>query len=148
MPLYPTMIMPICVMFAVLGRNHLTDIMISVYSITGSLASIWFGVLFTEYVLFNKSLGYNDKWLLQEGERQYPLGLASSATFLLSCTVVVLCMTQTWFVGPIGFFFKSSGLDLAILVGFIASVIFYLILRFVELRFIERRRSSIAEDSS
>ncbi|KAG9618745.1 hypothetical protein KCU64_g22509, partial [Aureobasidium melanogenum] len=142
------MIMPICVMFAVLGRNHLADIMISVYSITGYLTSIWVGVLLTEYVLFNKWMGYNNKWLLKEDERQFPLGFASSATFLLSCTVVVLCMTQTWYIGPIGFFFKSSGLDLAILVGFTASVIFYLILRYVELRFIERHRSSVAEDSS
>lgn len=112
-PIYPTVIMPICVMFAVLGRDHLADIMISVYSITGSLASIWFGVLLTEYVLFDKCMGYNNKWLLQEDERQFPLGLASSATFLLSCTVVVLCMTQTWYIGPIGFFFKSSGLDVS-----------------------------------
>ncbi|KAH0196349.1 hypothetical protein KCU99_g9457, partial [Aureobasidium melanogenum] len=148
MPIYPTMIMPICVTFAVLGRNHLADIMISVYSMTGYFASIWFGVLLTEYILFNKCMGHNNKWLLQEDERQFPLGLASSATFLLSCTVVVLCMTQTWYIGPIGFFFKSSGLDLAILIGFIASVILYLILRYVELRFIERHRFSVAEDSS
>ena len=112
-PIYPTVIMPICVMFAVLGRDHLADIMTSVFSITGCLASIWFGVLLTEYVLFNKCVRCNNKWLLQDDERQSPFGLASSATFLLSCTVVVLCTTQTWYIGPIGFLFKSSGLDVS-----------------------------------
>jgi purine-cytosine permease-like protein len=112
-PIYPTILIPVCGSFAVLAKDHLIEVMVSTISITGYLTSIWFAILFVEYVLFNRFLSSCDKWLLEEHKRPYPFGLASSATLLLGCTVVVLCMTQTWYVGPIAHVLKHPGLDVS-----------------------------------
>jgi purine-cytosine permease-like protein len=113
-PIYPIIIIPICGLFAVLAKDHLVEVMVSIVSITGYLTSIWFAIFFVEYVLFNRCFGSCDEWLVQGDKRRYPFGLASSATFLLGCTVVVLCMTQTWYVGPLAHLSKHPGLDVSL----------------------------------
>lgn len=113
-PIYPTIIMPVCGLLAVLARNYLIEVMVSAISITGYLTSIWFAICFVEYVLFNRCFGSCDKWLVQGDEPRFPFGLASSATILLGCTVVMLCMTQTWYVGTIARLSKHPGLDVSL----------------------------------
>lgn len=113
-PIYSTTIIPVCALLAVLAKDHLIEVMVSVISITGYLTSIWFAILSVEYVLFNRCSGSCNEWLVQGDERRYPFGLASSATFLLGCTVVVLCMTQTWYVGPIARLWKHPELDVSL----------------------------------
>jgi hypothetical protein len=100
-PIYPTIIIPMCGLLAVLARDHLVEVMVSVISITGYLTSIWFAIFAVEYILFNRCFDCCEEWLEQGDERRYPFGLASSVTLSLGCTVVVLCMTQTWYVGPV-----------------------------------------------
>jgi purine-cytosine permease-like protein len=113
-PIYPTIIIPVCGLLAVLARDHLVEVMVSVISITGYLTSIWFAIFFVEYVVYNRCFGSCEEWLEQEDERRYPFGLASSATLLLGCTVVVLCATQTWYVGPIARLSEHPELDVSI----------------------------------
>jgi purine-cytosine permease-like protein len=113
-PIYPTTIIPVCALLAVLAKDHLVEVMVSLISITGYLTSIWFAILFVEHVLFNRYFDSCNEWLVQGDERRYPFGLASSATFLLGCTVVVLCMTQTWYVGPTARLLKHPELDVSL----------------------------------
>jgi len=113
-PIYPTIIIPVCGLLAVLARDHLVEVMVSIISITGYLTSICFAIFFVEYVVYNRCFGSCEEWLEQGDERRYPFGLASSATLLLGCTVVVLCMTQTWYVGPIAHLSKHPELDVSL----------------------------------
>jgi hypothetical protein len=55
----------------------------------------------------------NDESLLKEHERQYTSGLAISPTSLLSCTVAVLWMTQTWYIDAIASLSKTCVLDVS-----------------------------------
>lgn len=76
-PIYPIFIIPVCALLAVLARDHLAEVMVSVVSITGYLTSIWFAICFVEYVVYNRCFGSYEEWSEQGDERRYPFGLAS-----------------------------------------------------------------------
>ncbi|KAH9840946.1 uncharacterized protein C8Q71DRAFT_854794 [Rhodofomes roseus] len=62
--------------------------------------------------------------------RRLPLGLAAIGACLLACSLIVPSMDQVWFVGP---FAKTTG-DIAFELAFVATALFYVPLRLVELR--------------
>lgn len=63
--------------------------------------------------------------------RRLPTGLAALGACLLSCGLVIPSMDQVWFVGPIA---KQTG-DIGFEMAFAASVVFYIPLRALELRY-------------
>jgi purine-cytosine permease-like protein len=67
-----------------------------------------------------------------------PLGLAAIASFLLGVVMWCMGMVETWFVGPIGGLIGADGGDVANELTFAVTLLAYLPLRWVELRFVGR----------
>ena len=59
------------------------------------------------------------------------------AAFFLSFALIVPCMSQVWYVGPVA---KLATGDLGVFVGFASSMIFFSIFRVVELEWVRRKR--------
>lgn len=60
------------------------------------------------------------------------MGIAAVLAFFGSFGIIIPCMSQVWYVGPVA----SSGTgDIGIFVGFVAAALLYLVLRPVELRY-------------
>ena len=58
-----------------------------------------------------------------------PLGLAALVSFLCAFAIIIPCMSQVWYTGPIA---NSGTGDIGILVGSAVSIILYIPLRRVE----------------
>ena len=63
--------------------------------------------------------------------RLLPTGLAALGACALACALIVPSMDQVWFVGPIARHTGDIGFELA----FFATGLFYIPLRFLELRY-------------
>jgi len=112
-PIYPTVIMPACVLFAVLGMSHLSELMTSIVLITGYCTVIWFTIFLIEHFLFRSFTRPKGEQDLRDGEALFPYGLASSASFVIGYIVSVLSMTQSWYIGPLASISDIAGLDVS-----------------------------------
>lgn len=62
--------------------------------------------------------------------RKLPLGFAAVFAFLGSFALIVPCMSQVWFVGPIA---KAGTGDIGMFVAFVVAAALYAVLRTAEL---------------
>lgn len=67
--------------------------------------------------------------------KRLPLGFAGVSAFLASVAIIVPCMSQAWYTGPIAA--KGTG-DIGLLTGFAVAVILYIPLRLIEKK-VERK---------
>lgn len=87
------------------------------------------GIILTEHVVFRRGdfSRYNvDEW---NKPRRLPVGLAALLAFGCAFGIIVPCMSQVWYVGPIA---KAGSGDIGIIVGFIMATLVYLVLRPLE----------------
>ncbi|ROT37773.1 purine-cytosine permease FCY21 [Sodiomyces alkalinus F11] len=103
-----------------------------------ALISYWsaefVAIVLVEHLVFRRgdAKAYaHDAW---NDARRLPTGLAALGAAVLSFGLIVPCMSQAWFVGPIA---KTTG-DIGFEVAFILSALLYLPLRWVEKRVLNR----------
>ena len=67
-----------------------------------------------------------------------PMGLAAIASFLVGVVFWCMGMVETWFVGPIGALIGSGGGDIANELALVMTLVAYLPLRWLELKYVGR----------
>lgn len=121
---------------ALAGRNDLIDYLENFLSLLGYWCTSYFVIVATEHFLFRKAdvanrydlEGWNDPARL-------PHGYAAITAFLLGVVMWCMGMVETWFVGPVGKLIGSSGGDVANEMTFAMTLVAYVPLRYLELKY-------------
>jgi len=120
---------------AIIGATHFYTTLTDVLSIIGYWSTVFAAIIIAEHMLFRKSDfgAYDlDDW---NKPGRLPLGAAALAAFLCAFGIIIPCMSQTWYTGPIA---KSGTGDIGIFVGFGVACVLYPALRVAERKW--RRR--------
>lgn len=92
-------------------------------------AAIFIGIVSTEYLYFRRDpLSYDHA--IWDDRAKLPLGVAAISAVVLPFGLIVPCMSESWFTGPIA---KTTG-DIGFEVGFVLSIMVYIPLRTLERR--------------
>lgn len=122
---------------ALAGRNHLLSYLENFLSLLGYWCTSYFVIVATEHFLFRRADVENrydlEAWNDPSG---LPLGLAASASFLLGVAMWCMGMVETWFVGPVGGLIGPGGGDVANEMTFAMTLVAYVPLRWLELKFV------------
>ncbi|KAL1303004.1 hypothetical protein AAFC00_003320 [Neodothiora populina] len=118
------------------GRDHLSEYLENFLSLLGYWGTSFFAILWIEHYVFRKGKTENydlDGW---NDPKRLPHGLAALVAFLVGVVGWCMGMVETWFTGPIGALIGSGGGDIAneLTLGF--TIILYLPLRWLELKYI------------
>lgn len=121
---------------ALAGRDHLIDYLENFLSLLGYWCTSYFVIVATEHFLFRNAdvanrydlEGWNDPARL-------PHGFAAITAFLLGVVMWCMGMVETWFVGPVGKLIGSSGGDVANEMTFAMTLVAYVPLRYLELKY-------------
>ncbi|KAF9441513.1 hypothetical protein P691DRAFT_715125 [Macrolepiota fuliginosa MF-IS2] len=124
----------IVVALAIVGQHKFYDTLVNFLSLLGYWTGAYATIIFLEHLYFRKGkfalynpAAWNSPGLL-------PTGAAAVAAGILSFGVVVPCMNQVWFVGPIA---KRTG-DIGFEMAFVVSAILYFVFRTIEIRWTDR----------
>ncbi|KDQ60371.1 hypothetical protein JAAARDRAFT_126119 [Jaapia argillacea MUCL 33604] len=131
----------IIVPLAIVGSHKFYDTLTNFLGLIGYWASAFLAIILVEHLVFRRpgssfsppssSTSFTSYDLKSwNTPSRLPTGIAALAAGILSFAVVVPCMDQVWFVGPIA---KATG-DIGFEVAFAASGILYLKFRWVELK--------------
>lgn len=115
---------------AIVGSHRFYDTLVNFLGLIGYWASAYVAVVILEHLVFRKNdTGMYDlsAW---NNPRRLPWGLGALGASLLSVAVIVPCINQEWFVGPIA---KTTG-DIGFEVAFAATSILYIPLRVLEIK--------------
>ncbi|KAG6916943.1 hypothetical protein DXG01_004630 [Tephrocybe rancida] len=99
-------------------------------SIIGYWSSAFAAIVITEHLVFRRRNfeHYNtEDW---DKPKKLPSGIAAVLAFVGAIGIIVPCMSQVWYVGPIA---RVTG-DIGMLTGFVVAGGLYLLLRFLELK--------------
>lgn len=91
----------------------------------------------TDHVLFRrgKFTSYDiSQW---DNPRGLPYGIAALLAGLIGCGIVVISMSQVWWTGPLAAQINGGG-DIATELGFVVCALFYIPLKWLELK-LDRR---------
>lgn len=100
--------------------------------IIGYWTASFSAIIVVEHVVFRRAQfwRYNvDDW---KDARRLPLGVAAALAFFGSFGIIIPCMSQVWYVGPVA---RAGTGDIGIFTGFVSAAVLYLVLRAAELRF-------------
>ncbi|KAG6812526.1 hypothetical protein H0H92_002417 [Tricholoma furcatifolium] len=129
---------------AVVGSTKFYDALTNFLGIIGYWASSFAGIILMEHHVFRKNNPQNYDVRDWNVPRRLPSGLAAVAAMIMSFGLVVPCMNQAWYVGPIA---KTTG-DLGFEVAFALSVVLYIPLRAFEVRLRHSTTYKAASDRS
>ncbi|KAJ7150901.1 permease for cytosine/purines, uracil, thiamine, allantoin-domain-containing protein [Mycena crocata] len=129
--LYAIIATAICIPIAVFGQTRFYAYLVTVVDLIGYFSAPYAGIILTEHLVFRR----ND-FARYEVEDWYnrtklPPGLAALFSFFGSFFLIVPCMEQSWYVGPIA---KAGTGDIGILVGFFGACGLYGTFRPLEIR--------------
>ncbi|KAI1798002.1 purine-cytosine permease [Ganoderma leucocontextum] len=114
---------------AIVGATHFYATFVDILNVIGYWSTIFAAIVIVEHLVFRKNdWGRYDlsQWCKP---RELPLGLAAIFAFLCAAGIIVPCMSQAWYVGPIA----SAGTgDIGVIVGFTVAAICYPVYRAVE----------------
>ncbi|KAI0765271.1 cytosine-purine permease [Fomes fomentarius] len=114
---------------AIVGSTRFYATFVSILNAVGYWTAVFAAIVMAEHLVFRKNdwTQYDlSQWCKPKG---LPAGAAASFTMVCACGIIVPCMSQSWYVGPIA----SAGTgDIGVLVGFAAACIIYPALRAVE----------------
>ncbi|PCH44946.1 hypothetical protein WOLCODRAFT_139341 [Wolfiporia cocos MD-104 SS10] len=121
----------IIIPLSIVGQHKFYDALSNFLGLIGYWASAFGAVVLMEHLVVRRGdfAAYDLRhW---DSFRKLPSGLAAIGACVLAVGLIVPSMDQVWFVGP---FALHTG-DIGFEVAFVATTIFYVPLRFVELRF-------------
>ena len=100
----------------------------------GYWSASFVGVVVVEHVLFKKRRHQQyDPEIWDDGKR-LPVGVAALSAMVFSWGIVVPCMAQVWWTGPIA---KTTG-DIGFEMAFVLSTLLYVPFRWLEIRLFKR----------
>ncbi|KAJ6469376.1 cytosine-purine permease [Mycena sanguinolenta] len=120
----------ISIPLAVFGQTRFYNVIIAGVDLAGYSSASFAGIVFIEHVVFRHCnfTNYNmEDW--DQPQRLLP-GLAALVSFFGSFGLIVPCMGQTFYMGPLA---RTTG-DIGIPVGFVSACILYWALRPLEAR--------------
>ena len=114
-----------------MGAHRFYDTLTNFLGLIGYWASAFAAVVLTEHVLIRQRSPTSYDLRIWNDPRLLPTGLAALAACALACGLIVPCMDQVWFVGPVA---RRTG-DIGFEVAFVMTALLYVPLRCVELRY-------------
>ncbi|OCH91299.1 cytosine-purine permease [Obba rivulosa] len=113
----------------IIGATDFYSTFANVISIIGYWSTVFAAIIICEHVLFRKnSFELYDLRDFNTPSR-LPLGIAAVLAFLCAFGMIIPCMSQVWYTGPIG---DLEIGDIGILVGFGVACALYSVLRLME----------------
>lgn len=119
----------ILIPIAIVGATQFYDTFVDVLSIIGYWSCVFAAIILTEHFIFRKGrfdLYDSHAW---DQPSRLPPGFAALFAFIGAFAVVIPCMSQVWYTGPIA---NSGTGDIGILVGSGVAFILYVPLRRAE----------------
>jgi purine-cytosine permease-like protein len=84
---------------AVAGRDHLQQVMEDFLIVIAYWLTPFLTILLLEHMVFRRGYAYDvDAY---DKKEKLPYGIAAITVFLIGTVLAILCMSQTWWVGPI-----------------------------------------------
>ncbi|EGO29194.1 hypothetical protein SERLADRAFT_359352 [Serpula lacrymans var. lacrymans S7.9] len=107
---------------AIVGANKFYTTFVDVISIIGYWTIIYFAIVCTEHVIFRRSSfsTYNvSEWDIPS---RLPTGIAAVVSFLCGIGIVIPCMKQAWYEGPIA---RAGTGDIGLYTSFVLTIVVY-----------------------
>ncbi|KAF5318815.1 hypothetical protein D9619_010747 [Psilocybe cf. subviscida] len=120
----------IVVPLSIAGAHRFYDTLVNFLGLIGYWASAYVAILIIEHVYFRKNDPTNYDRRAWNVPRRLPTGLAALTAGVACFGIVIPCMSQVWFTGPIA---KKTG-DIGFEVAFAASAVLYFPLRWLEIK--------------
>ena len=98
---------------ALAGRDHLSEIFTNFLALMGYWVAIWIAITIEEHLIFRRAVGRGYDWDAWDQPKRLPHGLAALISFLVGWAGAILCMAQTWYVGPIARLVGENGADVS-----------------------------------
>jgi purine-cytosine permease-like protein len=123
---------------ALAGREHLMLIISNFVALMGYWMQFMVFIVLMEHLAFRRvgSGGIGFDWTKWEDKKYLPIGYAALVSFLLGWLGAVLGMYQVWYTGPLAVL--SGPADVGVWVGSGFTIVSYLPLRWLELKFLGR----------
>lgn len=131
--IWNTVAVVIYTVFALAGRDHLSEIFTNFLALMGYWVAIWIAITIEEQAIFRRRRGGYD-WTAWNEREKLPLGIAALIAFLIGWAGAILCMAQVWYIGPIAARVGQYGADMGNYVGFSWAALVYPPLRWLELK--------------
>jgi len=123
---------------AIVCDVHFYATFVQIISFMGYWLAPFLAIVLTEHFYFRRcswsSYNVQQAW---NQPKLLPKGYAAISTFVIVIGIIVLCMDQEWWTGPIA---KAGAGDVSQPVGFVVGVILYACLRTLEKRFEGKKR--------
>lgn len=126
----------ILIPISIIGATRFYTTLVNILSIIGYWSSAFSGIVLAEHFVFRRnsfSRYLADYW---NTPPRLPLGIAALLSFLGAFGIIIPCMSQVFYEGPIS---KAGSGDIGLIVGFISAIGLYITLRSVEKRFTGER---------
>ncbi|GBE87391.1 hypothetical protein SCP_1100660 [Sparassis crispa] len=120
---------------AIVGAVHFYETFADILDVIGYWSTVYAAIILVEHFVFRKnnfSLYDTEKW---DRPGELPLGIAALLAFLCAFGMIVPCMSQAWYVGPIA---AAGTGDIGVIVGFTLACVVYAIFRAVERSVLKR----------
>jgi purine-cytosine permease-like protein len=121
---------------AIAGREHLLVVMQNFLALMGYWMEFMVFIVLMEHLIFRRLRPEPIDWARWEDKSHLPIGIAALVAFLLGWLGAVLGMYQIWYTGPIAVL--AGPADVGVWVGSGFTIISYIPLRYVELRYLKR----------
>lgn len=109
--IWSTVAVVIYTVCAIAGRAYLLTIFLDFLSLIGYWTIIWITLTIEEEFIFRRKSGYD--WAAWNERKLLPIGIAALSAFLVGWVGAILCMDQTYFVGPIARLVGDYGADVS-----------------------------------
>jgi purine-cytosine permease-like protein len=117
---------------AVAGRNHLQQVMEDFLNVIAYWLTPFLTIVFLEHICFRRGYVYDiDAW---DKKEKLPYGIAAFSVFIIGTLLAILCMSQTWWVGPIALDVGNApyGTDISWELALGVTIVLYIPLRYLE----------------
>lgn len=119
---------------AIVGSHRFYATLTNFLGLIGYWASAYGAIILLEHFIFRRNNFASYDIAQWNQPRQLPTGIAALAAGAMSVALIVPCMDQVWFVGPIA---EHTG-DIGFEVAFVISGIMYIPFRWLEIRIRKR----------
>ncbi len=116
---------------SIVGAHKFYDTLTNFLGLIGYWASAFGAIVLVEHLVIRRGDFSTYDIRYWNNYRRLPTGLAALGACLLACALIVPSMDQVWFVGPIA---QKTG-DIGFELAFVTAGLFYVPLRYLELRF-------------
>lgn len=120
---------------AVAGRDHLQEVMEDFLNVIAYWLTPFLAIMFLEHICFRR--GYDYELSAWNDPSKLPPGIAAIVVFCIGTVLAILCMSQTWYVGPIALAVGNApyGTDISWELALGATVVLYIPLRWLERKY-------------